>query len=41
MPDAQQMPGFMKADLGGSQICACRIFIHKPMKRDYGSLAAS
>ena len=39
MPDSQQMPGFMKANLGGSQICACRIFIQEPMKRDYGSLA--
>ena len=40
MPDSQQMPGFMKANLGGSQIRACRIFIPEPMKRDYGSLAA-
>ena len=40
MPDSQQMPGFMKGDLGGSQIRSRRIFISQPMKRDYGSFAA-
>ena len=39
MSDSQQMPGFMEANLGGSQICSCRVFILEPMKRDHGSLA--
>ncbi len=40
MPDSQQMSGFMKTNLGGSQIRACRIFIQEPVQRDYGSPTA-
>lgn len=39
MPDPQQMPGFVKANFGGSQVHSSRIFVPEPVKRDYGRSA--
>ena len=34
------MPGFVEADLGGTQISTCQVFAPKPVKRDNGGFAS-
>ncbi len=36
MPNPQKMPGFVKANFGGSQVHSRRIFVPEPVKRYYG-----